>query len=76
MLAVVVVYLGLIAAFLGCVSLLRPLTVFAIRSRRQATLHTFASGQRLSGPGQNRAAHDINLTASGRDTDKTRLQGR
>lgn len=38
MLGVVVVYLGLIAAFLGCVSLLRPLTFLAIRSRRQAAL--------------------------------------
>jgi hypothetical protein len=35
---VVVVYLGLIGAFLGCVSLLRPLTFLAIRSRRQAAL--------------------------------------
>ena len=38
MLGVLVVYLGLIAAFLGCVSLLRPLTFLAIRTRRQAAL--------------------------------------
>jgi hypothetical protein len=38
MLGVVVVYLGLIAAFLGGASLLRPLTFLAIRSRRQAAL--------------------------------------
>jgi hypothetical protein len=36
MLGVVVVYLGLIATFLGGVSLLRPLTFLAIHSRRQA----------------------------------------
>src|SRR5260370_8198519 len=38
MFGVVVVYLGLIAAFLGGVSLLRPLTFLAVRSRRQAAL--------------------------------------
>jgi hypothetical protein len=38
MLGVVVIYLGLIAAFLGGVSLLRPLSFLAIRSRRQAAL--------------------------------------
>jgi hypothetical protein len=38
MLGVVVVYLALIAAFLGGVSLLRPLSFLAIRSRRQAAL--------------------------------------
>ena len=38
MLGVVVVYLGLIAAFLGGVSLLRPLSFLAIRTRRQAAL--------------------------------------
>src|SRR5258707_9484508 len=38
MLGVVVVYLGLIATFLGGVSLLRPLTFFALPSRRQAAL--------------------------------------
>lgn len=38
MLGVAVVYLGLIAAFLGAVSLLRPLSFLAIRTRRQATL--------------------------------------
>src|SRR6266851_1941679 len=38
MLGVVVVYLGLIATFLGGVSLLRPLTFLAIHSRRQAAL--------------------------------------
>src|SRR6267378_3559322 len=38
MLGVVVVYLGLIAAFLGGVSLLRPLTFLGARSRRQAAL--------------------------------------
>src|SRR5258706_15571572 len=38
MLEVVVVYLGLIATFLGGVSLLRPLTFLAIHSRRQAAL--------------------------------------
>src|SRR5580704_5732990 len=35
---VVVVYLGLIAAFLGGVSLLRPLSFLTIRTRRQATV--------------------------------------
>jgi hypothetical protein len=35
---VAVVYLGLIAAFLGGVSLLRPLSFLAIRTRRQAAL--------------------------------------
>jgi len=35
---VVVGYLGLIAAFLGGVSLLRPLSFLAIRTRRQAAL--------------------------------------
>src|SRR6267142_2925855 len=38
MLGAVVVYLGLIATFLGSVSLLRPLLILAIRSRRQAAL--------------------------------------
>jgi hypothetical protein len=38
MLGVVVVYFALIAAFLGGVSLLRPLSFLAIRSRRQAAL--------------------------------------
>lgn len=38
MLGVVVVYLGLITAFLGGVSLLRPLSFLAIRTRRQAAL--------------------------------------
>jgi hypothetical protein len=38
MLGAVVIYLGLIAAFLGGVSLLRPLSFLAIRSRRQAAL--------------------------------------
>lgn len=38
MLGVLVVYLGLIPAFLGCVSPLRPLTFLAIRTRRQAAL--------------------------------------
>jgi hypothetical protein len=38
MLGVVVLYLGLIAAFLGGVSLLRPLSFLAIRTRRQAAL--------------------------------------
>jgi len=38
MLGVVVVYLGLMAAFLGSVSLLRPLSFLAIRTRRQAAL--------------------------------------
>jgi len=38
MLGVVVVYLGLIAAFLGGVSLLRPLPFLAIRTRRRAAL--------------------------------------
>ena len=38
MLGVVVVYLGLIAAFLGGVSLLRPPSFLAIRTRRQAAL--------------------------------------
>jgi len=38
MLGVVVIYLGLIAAFLGGLSLLRPLSFLAIRSRRQAAL--------------------------------------
>lgn len=38
MLGVVVVYLGLITAFLGGASLLRPLTFLAIRSRRQGAL--------------------------------------
>jgi len=38
MLGVVVVYLGLIAAFLGGVSLLRPLSFLAIRTRRRAAL--------------------------------------
>lgn len=38
MLGVVVVYLGLIAAFLGAASLLRPLSFLAIRTRRQAAL--------------------------------------
>jgi len=38
MLGVVVVYLGLIATFLGGVSLRRPLTFLAIHSRRQAAL--------------------------------------
>jgi hypothetical protein len=38
MLGVVVVYLGLIAAFLGGVSLLRPLSFLAISTRRRAAL--------------------------------------
>ena len=38
MLGVVVVYLGLTAAFLGGVSLLRPLSFLAIRTRRRAAL--------------------------------------
>jgi hypothetical protein len=38
MLAVVVVYPGLLAAFLGGVSLLRPLSFLAIRTLRQAAL--------------------------------------
>jgi hypothetical protein len=38
MLGVVVVYLGLIVAFLGGVSLLRPLSFLAIRTRGQAAL--------------------------------------
>jgi len=38
MVGVVVVYLGLIATFLGGVSLLRPLSFLAIRTRRQAVL--------------------------------------
>ncbi len=38
MLGVVVVYLGLMAAFLGGVSLLRPLSFLAIRTRRRAAL--------------------------------------
>src|SRR5260370_39077816 len=38
MLGAVVVYLGLGAAFLGVVSLLRPLAFLAIRSRRMALL--------------------------------------
>jgi hypothetical protein len=38
MLGVVAVYLGLIAAFLGGVSLLRPLSFLAIRTRRQSAL--------------------------------------
>jgi len=38
MLGVVVVYLGLIAAFLGGVSFLRPLSFLAIRTRRRAAL--------------------------------------
>src|SRR6267143_3018002 len=38
MLGVVLVYLGLIAAFLGVVSFLRPLSFLAIRTRRQAAL--------------------------------------
>ncbi len=38
MLGVVLVYLGLIAAFLGGVSCLRPLSFLAIRTRRQATM--------------------------------------
>ena len=38
MLGVVVLYLGLIAAFLGGVSLLRPPSFLAIRTRRQAAL--------------------------------------
>ena len=38
MVGVVVVYLGLIATFLGGVSLLRPLSCLAIRTRRQAVL--------------------------------------
>ena len=38
MLGVVLVYLGLIAAFLGGVSFLRPLSFLAIRTRRQAAL--------------------------------------
>src|SRR5580765_781934 len=38
MLGVVVLYLGLLAAFLGGVSLLRPLSFLAIRTRRQAAL--------------------------------------
>jgi len=37
-LGVVLVYLGLIAAFLGVVSFLRPLSFLAIRTRRQAAL--------------------------------------
>ncbi len=43
MLGVVVVYLGLIATFLGGVSLLRPLTFLAIHSRRQAALTSLVS---------------------------------
>jgi len=39
MLGVVVVNLGLIATFLGGVSLLRPLTFLAIHSRRQDQPH-------------------------------------
>jgi hypothetical protein len=38
MFGVVVVYLGLIAAFLGGASLLRPLSFLAIRARRRAAL--------------------------------------
>ena len=38
MLGVVAVYLGLIVAFLGGLSLLRPLSFLAIRTRRQAAL--------------------------------------
>jgi hypothetical protein len=38
MLGVMLVYLGLIAAFLGGVSLLWPLSFFAIRTRRQAAV--------------------------------------
>jgi hypothetical protein len=38
MLGVVVVYLGLVAAFLSGVSLLRPLSFLAIRTRRQSAL--------------------------------------
>src|SRR5258708_747884 len=38
MLGVVVLYLGLFAAFLGGVSFLRPLSFLAIRTRRQAAL--------------------------------------
>ena len=38
MLGVVVVYLGLITAFLGGVSLLRPLSFLAIRTRRRSAL--------------------------------------
>jgi hypothetical protein len=38
MLGVVVIYLGLIAAFLGGVSFVRPLSFLAIRRRRQAAL--------------------------------------
>ena len=38
MLGVVFVYLGLIAAFLGGVSFIRPLSFLAIRTRRQAAL--------------------------------------
>ena len=38
MVAVVVVYFALIAAFLGGASLLRPLSFLGIRSRRQAAL--------------------------------------
>ena len=38
MLGVVLVYLGLIAAFLGGASFLRPLSFLAIRTRRQAVL--------------------------------------
>ena len=38
MLGVVVVYFALLAAFLGGVSLLRPLSFLAIRSRRHAAL--------------------------------------
>src|SRR2546429_2683829 len=37
-LGVVLVYLGLIAAFLGGASFLRPLSFLAIRTRRQAVL--------------------------------------
>ena len=50
MLGVVVVYLGLIVASLGGLSVLRPLSFLAIRTRRQAALAGDPDGRNAPGP--------------------------
>ena len=61
MLGVVVVYLGLIAAFLGGVSFLRPLSFLAIRTRRQAAL-VLAIGSIVVVMGESLPAKEVRVT--------------
>lgn len=69
MLGVAVVYLGLIAAFLGGVSLLRPLSFLAIRTRRQAAL-VLALGFILVVMGGSLPAREVRVATPGTQLDQ------